>query len=262
MSDIEVYEKTPRSTVNRLKQRAVYDQDQIHTIIDSAPVVHVSFAPSPFDTDPFPAILPMLGCTGAYTSPTATQTSPPAIYLHGHAASRLIKLPTNQGDDFDGLPGVPVCVAATHIDGLVLALTPFNHSCNYRSAIVHGYAQAVTDPAEKMYALTLITDNMLPGRWDNSRVPPTEAEMISTGVLRVDIVSASAKDRADLADGEMRERVWEGVLPAWVTYGEPIPGEENRVHHVPGYIQEWVKAENEKQEAYARRIAVGKPPKK
>jgi len=207
----------------------------------------------------------MLGCIGSFTPP---DSSAPALYLHGHAASRLMKLPTSNKDA--GSDGTPVCVAATHVDGLVLAYTPFNHSCNYRSAVVHGWAHPVTDPSEKMYALELITNNIVSERWDNSRVPPTEAEMTSTGVLRVDIVSASAKvraasagnDKADLKDAEMRERVWTGVVPMWVTYGDPIAGEDNRVKEVPQQLKKWLGAENARQAEYSTSIATRSYPGK
>lgn len=210
----------------------------------------------------------MLGCTGSYTHPDTSEISPPAIYLHGHSASRFIKLPSNPLDN--SLPGVPVCVAATHIDGLVLALTPFNHSCNYRSAIIHGWAVPVTDPDEKMHALTLITDSMVPSRWSHTRLPPTEAEMKSTGVIRVDIASASAKVRAytagddakDLADTEMRRQVWAGVVPMNVVYGEPIPTPGNLVEEVPRYIEEWREKENDNNGKYSKEVAMRNAPKK
>ncbi|PPQ73946.1 hypothetical protein CVT26_006399 [Gymnopilus dilepis] len=272
MSEAEVYAQTARSTVNRLKQRGHYDHDTVHGIIDTAPVLHVSFNPTSFDDDPFPTILPMLGCTGSFTHVGSEEKAATAIYLHGHSASRFMKLPINPPSYLEdaSLPGVPVCVAATHIDGLVLAYTPFNHSCNYRSAVIHGYANAVEDPAEKMYALQLITDNIVPDRWDNSRVPPTEAEMKSTAVIRVDIVSASAKiraygvgnDKMDLDDQEMRRRVWTGVIPMALTYGEPKPAEENLIEGVPDYIAGWTKRQNEESARYARDIISLKAPKK
>ncbi|TFK38921.1 flavin-nucleotide-binding protein [Crucibulum laeve] len=257
MSELEEYQKTPRSTVNRLKKRAVYDHDTVHNIIDSVPVLHVSFVPVSLEDDPFPATLPMLGCTGSFTSESPDAVL--SIYLHGYVSSRLMKLPASNVSE-EELPGTPVCIAATHLDGLVLALTPFHHSCNYRSAIVHGWAHIVTNSAEKIYALERITDNMLSNRWENTRVPPTKAEMDSTGVLRVDIVSASAKvraggpsdDRPDLKDEELTQRVWTGVVPSWIQYGEPIPGPNNHVGSVPDYITKWVQWENEKNGRQAR----------
>ena len=106
------------------------------------------------------------------------------------------------------------------MDGLVLALAPFHNSCNYRSAIAYGRATLVTDEAEKLYAMTKITDNMLPGRWDKSRSPPTPAELKSTSILKVRVESASAKvrtggpsdDRKDLKDEALREGTWTGVV--------------------------------------------------
>jgi nitroimidazol reductase NimA-like FMN-containing flavoprotein (pyridoxamine 5'-phosphate oxidase superfamily) len=115
----------------------------------------------------------MLGCTGIFgaisengTTNSAApgsfpnddeeedySTGPRSIYLHGHAASRLFKSP---GED-----KIPVCVAATSMQGIVLALTAFHNSCNYASAVVHGYASVVTDEAERLFALTKITDNLV-----------------------------------------------------------------------------------------------------
>ncbi|KAF9477277.1 flavin-nucleotide-binding protein [Pholiota conissans] len=272
MSEAEEYAKTPRSTVNRYKPRAVYDHATVHSIIDEAPVAHVSFNPTPLDDDPFPTILPMLACTGSYTKPGAEEKSAVGIYLHGHVASRLMRLPDTQSEDQStlGLPGAPVCVAATLFDGVVLALTPFNHSCNYRSAVVHGFANIVVDEEEKSYALKLLTDNLVPGRWDNSRVPPTEAELKGTTVLRVDIASASAKirgyaagnDKADLANDEMRKRVWTGVVPAATVFGQPIAAAENLVVEVPEYIHSWIDGGNKARRAYSEVVASKAGPQK
>jgi nitroimidazol reductase NimA-like FMN-containing flavoprotein (pyridoxamine 5'-phosphate oxidase superfamily) len=229
----------------------VYDEDAIHAIVDSAPVLHVSFVPGALDDDPFPAILPMIGCTGSFTAPNSEQTSPTAIYLHGYISSRLIKLPTSN----EGL-GTPICIAATHVDGLVLAVSPFNHSNNYRSAIIHGWANIVTDPAEKLYALEQITNHVISNRWENT-IPPTDADLKSTGVLRVDIASASAKVRAAGPGdpGFSQDRVWIGVVPCWMAYGKPVPSGQNRVKEVPEHINSWVSKENEKNEKYARQVA-------
>jgi len=86
-------------------------------------------------------------------------------------------------------PGLPITIAASFLDGLVLSLTPFHNSCNYRSAIVYGYAELVEDADEALYAMKAITDNMLPQRWEKSRVPPSSAEVKSTSILRVRIES-------------------------------------------------------------------------
>lgn len=204
----------------------------------------------------------MIGQMGSFGDPTADPTGGPLdLYIHGHSASRFMKLPSESGADS---PGVPVCVAATHIDGIVLALTPFNHSCNYRSAVLHGYAETVTDEDEKLYGLRLITDGLLPGRWEGSRVPPTKTEMKSTTVLRIRIVSASAKiraygpgaeDRKDLKDESVSGRVWTGVVPIWEHYGDGVEGPKNLVKTIPGYIDGWIREKNREGEQYANEAA-------
>lgn len=255
---------------------AKYDYDTVHSIIDAAPVVHVSFLPTSIEDDPFPTILPMLGCTGVYPSKDGSDTS---VYLHGHIASRFFKL-SGQGED-EGPYGlhrgpngsIPVCVSATLVDGIVLAITPFNHSNNYRSAVVHGYASLVDDPEEKMWALDKITENVLKDRWDNTRVPPTEAEMKSTGVIKVEIVSASAKvragtngdDKADLVWNKAKsddQKVWTGVIPSWVTYGKPVPSVENKLKTVPEHITKFIAERNSYGEKYATEAAGMNYPKK
>jgi uncharacterized protein len=214
----------------------------------------------------------MLGCTGLYDheAEAASQhtslptpgafpddgikkpTFPPGprnIYLHGHAASRLFT-----GKEIR----LPVTVAASSMQGIVLALAPFHNSCNYTSVIIHGYASIITDEAERLFALTLITDNLVPGRWDNSRNPPTKAELTSTGVLKVEIESASAKirtgepsdDRPDVRNEELVSRVWTGVLPCWRQYGKPVASTYNRAK-VPGYLSEFVVEEGERGEREA-----------
>ncbi|KAF2668068.1 5-nitroimidazole antibiotic resistance protein [Microthyrium microscopicum] len=265
------YPSHPRATGNRLKARTKYDYDTVHHLIDTTPILHVSFPPN--GDDPFPATLPMLGCTGPDTFDAASEQArlsepdhsapgsfptgdekktlpslpdgPRCIYLHGHSASRLFQV--SKGNK------LPVTIAASSMQGIVLALTPFHNSCNYSSAIVHGYASLLDDEIERNYALTRITDNLLPERWDNSRVPPTKAELTTTGVIKVEIESASAKvrvggpgdDRADLKNEELVGRVWTGVVPCWTQYGTPVPSSYNKVPTVPGYISSFVKEEND-----------------
>lgn len=140
------------------------------------------------------------------------------------------------------------------MDGLVLSLTPFHNSCNYRSAVAYGYAKLVTDPDEALYAMHRITDNLLPERWNKSRVPPTKAELQSTSILKVTISSASAKvrvggpseERADLKNQELVKKTWTGVVPVWLQWGEPIEGKENGCADVEDYIEQWRLKENQK----------------
>src|SRR4029077_21218209 len=89
--------------------------------------------------------------------------------------------------------GLPLCVAATKVDGLVMALTRFSHSYNYRSAVLHGYAKLVTDEEEKVWAMKLITNSVVPDRWGHTRIPPSASEVASTAILRVKVVDGSGK---------------------------------------------------------------------
>ncbi|MCJ1397378.1 hypothetical protein MMC11_000571 [Xylographa trunciseda] len=252
------YTKTARNTVNRYRGRGAYDYETIHTIVNTAPILHVSFNPP---ADPFPTILPMIGCMGSFKDPFASASTPLDLYLHGYVSSRLMRLPS-ASDAAEEEEGTPLCIAATLLDGLVLALTPNHHSMNYRSAVLHGHAMLVTDPDEKLYAMQLVTNNVIPDRWVNSRVPPNKVEMQSTSILRVAIVDASAKvrsggpgeDRKDEKDEAVRERVWTGVVPTWTAYGEPVPAEKNRVA-LPAHVSGLVEGCNRENERKAREAA-------
>lgn len=263
MDETATYPKHNRSTVRRHRERAKYDFATVHAVFRAAPIVHVSFLPTDPSTDPFPTILPMLGVAGSFENPSADPaTEPLDFYIHGHASSRLMKLP---GSDLteDHPEGLPVCVAATLTDGIKLALTPFNHSVNYRSAVLHGYANLVTDEDEKHWAIHRITDALVPDRWNHTRLPPTKAELQITTVLRITIVSSSAKistgpagdDRKDLQNDEVISKVWSGVLPVWERIGPPVESKTNKVVPVPEYLSSWVRDENTSREEYAVRVA-------
>ena len=204
----------------------------------------------------------MLGAVGSYASPdTPLDLGPLDIYLHGSSTARLMRM--TDSARLGGDEGMPLCVAATHIDGIVLALSSFHSSANYRSAVAHGWATVVTDPEERLYAMGLITNTIVPGRWEASRLPPLNSELTATGILKVKIVSASAKvrtgataeEKKDLENEAVLNQVYSGIVPMWVQRGEPIPTEHNRVE-VPKYLREWVDTESERGRKYAE-AAVG-----
>ncbi|PLN83306.1 hypothetical protein BDW42DRAFT_67445 [Aspergillus taichungensis] len=276
------YPKLPFNTVNRHNDRATYDLSSIHSIINTTQVLHVSFNTGDSNNDnPFPAILPMIGAMGSFEYPSADINEPMDCYLHGYVSSRIMNLAraasasspspgvststgTETGTETETTTentkqGLPVCIAASKLDGLVLSLTPNSHSYNYRSAILHGYASLVTDPAEKLYAMRLMTDSVVAGRWAGTRVPPDGAEMASTAVLRVRVVGGSGKirdggvsdERKDSGDESVTGRVWTGVVPVWETFGEPVRDGDGRVGEVPGYLAEFVERRNAENRAYA-----------
>ena len=246
MTDTE-FPKSALNSVQRHRERGHYDLETIQSIINVTPVAHVGFVPNP--SDPEPVVLPMIARIGQF------RDQPPHCYIHGYVSARMFRKasdPSNGSDD----DGLPVCVTATQVVNLVLAITPFNHSYDYRSAVIHGRASLI-DPAvdrdENLWAMQLMTDGIVPGRWDQSRVPPDESEIASTRILKVRIVSASAKihdtgvkdDKKDLANLQVREKVWTGVIPYQETLGTPVPDETNLVKEVPSYITDHVRRFNE-----------------
>jgi nitroimidazol reductase NimA-like FMN-containing flavoprotein (pyridoxamine 5'-phosphate oxidase superfamily) len=236
---------------------AVYSLTTIHTIINTTPVLHVSFQPSP--TDPFPVILPMIGQMGSFSRPSASLSEPLEVYLHGYVSSRIMNLARSSPDT----KGLPVCIAASKVDGLVLSLTPNSHNYNYRSAVLFGYAKLVDDVEEKLWAMELITNSVVPDRWRHSRVPPNAGEMASTQILRVHIDSGSAKVRegvptdvkSDLADSQSLKTVWTGVLPLYEQFGEPVPGPYNEVKEVPEHVTTYRERFNGESMQYAETAA-------
>ncbi|RHZ53409.1 hypothetical protein CDV55_103323 [Aspergillus turcosus] len=250
------YPKRDANTVNRYKHRATYDLGAIHSIVNSSQVLHVSFSPGP--ADPFPAMLPMIGQMGSFDYPSAGLDEPLDCYLHGYVSSRIMNLARQSEGD-----GLPVCIAASRVDGLILSLTPNSHSYNYRSAILHGYAKLVTDEAEKLWAMKLITNSVLADRWDHTRVPPDNAEMSSTVILKVNIVDGSGKirdggvsdERKDKSNDDVTNKVWTGVVPVYEVFGDPVPSPENKVSEVPEYITSFIANMNKRNRHYAETAA-------
>ncbi|OAP64854.1 hypothetical protein AYL99_00826 [Fonsecaea erecta] len=275
------YPKTPVNRVNRYNQRATYDLEQIHSIINTSTVVHVSFN-TPDPSNPFPVTLPMVGVAASFEHPSASLGEPLDIYLHGYVSSRLMNLSRNAGhtdapdsasDRGSGVggggtaQGLPVTVSATLVDGLVLTLTPNTHDVNYRSATLFGYASLVTSLEEKLWAMEQVTNSVVRDRWRHTRVPPDGAEMQSTSILRVKVVGGSGKVRVggprdelkDLKRDDIRDKVWTGVIPVWECFGEPVEykgvvqGDEkgNRVDSVPEHVKEFAKEMSKQNEKYA-----------
>ncbi|HXZ11761.1 MAG TPA: pyridoxamine 5'-phosphate oxidase family protein [Candidatus Sulfotelmatobacter sp.] len=191
---------TERTQVRRLPARGAYDSETIFRILDEGLVCHIGFVA---DDQP-------------YVIPTGYARVGETVYIHGSAASRLLR--TLAG-------GVPVCVTVTLLDGLVLARSAFHHSMNYRSVVILGKARLVEDPAEKLQALTAFTNHIVHGRWDDVR-QPTESELKATSVLALPLQECSAKVRTgppkdDEADYSLP--IWAGVVPLKLVPAAPIP---------------------------------------
>lgn len=164
------YTPTPRTRVVREAHRAVYDRETAYRILDEGFLCHVGFA---VDGQPF-------------VIPTSYGRQDDSLLIHGSAASRMLRQMKE---------GVAVCVTVTLLDGLVMARSIFNQSMNYRSVVVLGKATLVDEPAEKLEALRLLSEHIIPGRWADVR-PPNERELKQTSVLRVPIDEFSCKVRS------------------------------------------------------------------
>ncbi|GAC1634419.1 MAG: pyridoxamine 5'-phosphate oxidase family protein [Candidatus Acidiferrum sp.] len=208
---------TERTQVKRLPKRGKYDVETVYKILDEGFVCHVGFIA---DGQP-------------YVIPTNYGRVGDKLYLHGSAASRMLRTLS---------AGIPVCVTVTLVDGLVLARSAFHHSVNYRSVVILGTAELVDEPTEKMEALRLFTEHIMKGRWDEIRWP-NEQEMKGTTVLSLPLEEVSAKVRVggpvdDEEDYSLP--VWAGVLPLAQTKGEPIPDDRLKAGTpVPGYISKY-----------------------
>jgi nitroimidazol reductase NimA-like FMN-containing flavoprotein (pyridoxamine 5'-phosphate oxidase superfamily) len=205
---------TARTRVVREADRAVYDRETVYRILDEGFLCHAGFV---VDGQPF-------------VIPTSYGRKDASLYIHGSAASRMLR---------QFKEGVPVCITVTLLEGLVLARSIFNHSMNYRSAVILGKATLVDDPAEKLEALRLLSEHIIPGRWADSR-QPNERELKATSVLHVPIEEFSAKVRQGPAVDDEEDYAfptWAGVVPLEMVAGKPIddarllPGKE-----VPPYI--------------------------
>jgi hypothetical protein len=131
-------------------------------------------------------------------------------------------------------------VTVTLLDGLVLARSLFEHSMNYRSVVAFGKGRLIEDAAEKMEALRLISEQMLPGRWDDAR-QPSEKELNATTVVAVKIEEATAKIRTGGPEDNEEDYalpVWAGELPSRMVIGEPVPDGRLEDHiQLPQYIR-------------------------
>ena len=146
--------------------------------------------------------------------PTVYGRDEQVLYVHGSVASRSMA-----GD-------APVCVTVTHVDGLVLARSVFEHGVNYRSAVIHGTARKVTDPDEKLEGLRRLTEHATPGQWSYAR-QPNRKELAATTLLALSLEEASVKIRTgapDDGDGPDADLgLWAGTLPLTATWGAPEP---------------------------------------
>jgi uncharacterized protein len=215
MHSLDDYRRTARTTPTRYRDRARYDRETVHRVLDEALICHVGY----LNADR-PVVLPM---THARVGEI--------LYLHGSTGSGPMLAAMASG--------LPVCVTVTLIDGVVLARAAMHHSLNYRSVVVLGVARLVHDRPEKRRALAALIDHVACGRAADSRTPNAR-ELAATAVLALDLVEVSAKVRAggpadDPDDAALPH--WAGVVPLTLAAGAPVPaGDLDPATPLPPYL--------------------------
>ncbi len=216
---MNAFTATERTRVNRVPQRSVYDRETVYRILDAGLVCHLGFI-----AEGTPVVIP-----------TGYGRKDNTLYVHGSAVSRTMRALES---------GMDVCVNVTLLDGLVLARSAFHHSMNYRSVVIFGRASLVQDSTEKIEALRVLVEHVVPGRWAHVR-PPSPQELKATSVLAIPLEEVSAKVRTGPPlddDANYALPVWAGVLPLRLTPGEPVADERlGPAIEVPDYIRDYAR---------------------
>ncbi|MFC7306933.1 pyridoxamine 5'-phosphate oxidase family protein [Streptomyces monticola] len=191
---------TDRTRHRRLREQGSLDRADLDAVLAAGFLCHLGVT-----VDGTVMVVPTVyGCDGD------------TLYLHGSVASRSLAAD----------PDATVCVTVTHVDGLVLARSVFEHGVNYRSAMVYGVPRAVTDSEEKLAGLRCLTEQCTPGQWDYAR-RPSRKELAATRLLALSLDEASVKLRSGPPeDGEGPDAelgLWAGVLPLHSSWGTPEP---------------------------------------
>jgi uncharacterized protein len=190
---------TGRTRHRRLRHLGQADREWLYAVLRAGMVAHLGVI-----IDGWPMVVPTVYGFDAST-----------LYLHGSVASQSMNT-----------AGTPVCVTITLTDGLVLARSVFEHTINYRSAMIYGRPRLVTDPAEKLAGLRCLTEHVAPGQWDYAR-PPSRKELAAARLLALPLDEASVKVRAGPPDDghspDAALGLWAGELPLATTWQQPVP---------------------------------------
>jgi nitroimidazol reductase NimA-like FMN-containing flavoprotein (pyridoxamine 5'-phosphate oxidase superfamily) len=190
--------RTERTRLRRAPQQGSHERSDLEAVLDAGWVCHLGIV-----VDGWPMVVP-----------TTYGRDGNCLYLHGSVASRSLRTGIRE----------PVCVTVTHVDGIVIARSLFNHSVNYRSAMVFGIAE-VLGGDDKLGGLRVISDHVVPGQWDYARAPSV-TELAQTTVLRLALDLASVKTSVGPpGDGDGPDAalaVWAGEIPVRAAAGEPV----------------------------------------
>ncbi|UWQ78940.1 pyridoxamine 5'-phosphate oxidase family protein [Leisingera sp. S132] len=195
--------KTERSRLRRAHERGLYDRENVYRVLDAMPLAHIGYQ--------------INGATSVL--PTLQWREGDHVYWHGSAASRAIR----------AMAGAEVCLSVTCMDGYVLARSAFHHSVNFRSAMLFGVAEQVTDEDAKAASLKTMVDQIFPGRWETLR-PMTAQELKATALLRMPIEEGAAKIRSGPPKDDEQDYllpIWAGVVPMAMELQPPQPDPAN-----------------------------------
>ena len=216
--DIPAPGSSERTRVRRIPEKAVEDRGTVEAILDAGLVAHVGIVDE----------------TGQpYVVPVAYARDGDRLLFHGSTGSRLFRRLAD---------GAPTCVTVTLLDGLVLARSAFESSMHYRGVMALGTC-TVLEGDERDQALRLISDHLLPGRWDDIR-PPSKKELAATLVLALplDEVSAKVSDKMPEDDPQDVDRpVWGGIVPITESFGVPVADELGAAYPTPAYLETWTR---------------------
>lgn len=193
------YEVSKQNKVRQLREKAVYDYDTVHEVLDAGLVAHVAFVEN----------------GGAVVVPMLYGREGETLFLHGARKARVIRLLEGTG---------MACANVTLLDGLVYARSAFASSMNYRSVTVFGKARLVDGRKDKLHAMSVISECTMPGRWAEVR-ESLDNEVKKTGVIAIDIESASAKVSSGMPEDEecdLGTPIWAGVLPLETRFTELV----------------------------------------
>jgi nitroimidazol reductase NimA-like FMN-containing flavoprotein (pyridoxamine 5'-phosphate oxidase superfamily) len=191
--------QTERTRHRRLREQGSLEPADLQAILAAGFVCHLGVV-----VDGYPMVVP-----------TVYGLSPDGdlVYFHGSVASRSLVQS----------PGSTVCLTVTHVDGLVLARSVFEHDVNYRSAMIYGTPRLVTDPDEKLEGLRHLTEHIAPGQWQYAR-QPNRKELAATALLALSTQEASVKIRTGPpSDGDGDDAalgLWAGVRPLRTVWGD------------------------------------------
>ncbi len=205
----------PRVRLGRAPERGHHDRTTIDAILDAGFTCHLGFV-----HDGHPTVVPTLYGRDGDT-----------VYVHGSVASRAMHA-----------DALEVCLTVTHVDALVIARSAFHHSLNYRSVMVLGEARRVTDRATMLHALEVVTNQVVPGRWANTRTPsPKELAATAVLALPLDLASAKVRDHGVRDDAEDLDGPWwAGLVPLGTTVGAPVPDPHLPAGTpVPDHVRDW-----------------------